>query len=41
VKPDFLQFASIFSFEVIGLFYYFTGFPDDMGTVGISCLLGH
>jgi hypothetical protein len=41
VKPDFIQFVFIFSVEVTGLFYYFSGFPDDMGAVSSSCSLGH
>jgi hypothetical protein len=38
--PDFIQFVSIFSVEVMGIFDYFDDFPDDVGTLNVTCLLG-
>jgi hypothetical protein len=34
VKPGFAQSVSFFTVEVMGMFCYFSGFPDDSRTIG-------
>jgi hypothetical protein len=36
MKPDFTQFVSIFKDEVVGVFDYFGGFPDDVEMVSVD-----
>jgi hypothetical protein len=39
MKPDFTQFVSIFTDEVVGVFDYFSPLPDDVDMVS-GCLPG-
>jgi hypothetical protein len=40
VKLDCAQFVSNFRFEVVGMFDYFDGFPDDAGDNRSQYVLG-